>query len=295
MRQGLSLLLALGALVLPAPALADWPVYGHDLANSRDAGDEGPAPSQVGSLSRAWTFESPTGDFTGTPVVAGGVLVAGDHGGHVYALDAVTGHVRWSAGVGHPVNGTATIDTDAPGGAAAYVPVAEPGRPRLVAFSLGAGTKRWDRALTEHAGATVYGSPTIWKGSVYIGTSGPDNDDTRARGSAVALDEATGAVRWQTYTVPPGSDGAAVWTTPAVDPATGRLYVGTGNNCHEPATQTEDAILALDAGSGAITGSFQATSGDTFAADNPAGPDYDFGASPNLFTAPDGRLLVGAG
>src|SRR5207237_6128511 len=29
--------------------------------------------------------------------------------------------------------------------------------------------------------------------------------------------------------------------------------------------------------------------------DNPAGPDYDFGASPNLFTAPNGQLLVGAG
>jgi hypothetical protein len=45
-----------------------------------------------------------------------------------------------------------------------------------------------------------------------------------------------------------------------------------------------------------MLGGFQATANDTFAADNPAGgPDYDFGASPNLFAAADGRKLVGEG
>ena len=286
---------AIAALALPAAAAADWPVYGHDLANTRDAGTEGPAASQVGALKRAWSFTSPTGDFTGTPVVADGVVVAGDHGGHVYALDAVRGRVLWSKDVGHPVNGSAAIDPAAPGGATAYVPVAEPGRPHLVALGLRDGAARWDRLLTDQANASVYGSPAVWRGTVYIGTSGPNNDDTHARGSVVAIDQASGAIRWQTYTVPPGADGAAVWSTPAIDPATGQLYVGTGNNYHEPATGTEDAILALDASTGAISGAYQATSGDTFAADNPAGPDYDFGASPNLFTAPDGRALVGEG
>src|SRR3954471_18706224 len=79
-------LLALCGLALPSAASADWPVYGHDLANSRDAGLEGRSP---GELSQAWAFKSPTGDFTGTPVVSGGVLVAGDNGGSVYALNAV--------------------------------------------------------------------------------------------------------------------------------------------------------------------------------------------------------------
>src|SRR2546421_12822161 len=53
----------LAALVLPTAAMADWPVYGHDLANTRDAGPAGPSASQVGSLAAAWTFKSPTGDF----------------------------------------------------------------------------------------------------------------------------------------------------------------------------------------------------------------------------------------
>ena len=280
----------------PATAAADWPFYGHDLDNTRNAGGEGPSREQLGTLAETWTFNSPTGDFTGTPAVAAGVVVAGDHGGWVYALDAVTGKKLWAKELGQPINGSAAIDPHAPGGATVYVPVARIGSPRLVALSLADGSVRWDATLTEQPGASVYGSPVYWKGTLYMGTSGPNNDNSTARGSVVALDEKTGAIRWQTFTVPQGADGAAVWTTPAIDTATGRLYVGTGNNYHPPTTDLEDSILALDAGNGAILGHYQATANDSFAANNPvAGPDYDFGASPNLIDGPKGEKLVGEG
>jgi polyvinyl alcohol dehydrogenase (cytochrome) len=71
--------------------------------------------------------------------------------------------------------------------------------------------------------------------------------------------------------------------------------VGTGNNYHQPTTDTEDSMMVLDAASGQILGHFQATSNDAFAANNPAGPDFDFGASPNLMTATNGEQLVGEG
>ena len=282
------------ALAGAGAARADWPLYGHDLANTRNAGSDGPSRDQLGSLKRAWTFDSPN-DFTGTPVVAGGVVVAGDYGGHVYALDAVGGKQLWSKDLGAPINGTAAIDLDAPGGPAAFVPVAQEGGPRLVALSLADGAKRWDTTLTNQDNSSVFGSPVFWNGTLYIGTSGPNNDASHARGSLVALDEASGAIRWQTFTVPPGADGGAIFTTPAIDTDTGRVYVGTGNNYHDPPTDTEDSMMVLDAASGAILGHFQATSGDTFAADNPAGPDADFGASPNLIELPDGTKLVGEG
>src|SRR3954451_3277670 len=288
--------IAAALLALPGTARADWPVYGHDLANTRTAAADGPSRDQLASTEQAWTFKSDTGDFTGTPVVAGGVLVAGDEGGWVYALDAVTGKLLWSKEVGSRVNGTAAIDLHAPGGAAVYVPVAEIGSPRLVAFSLKDGTKRWDTTLTRQNGASVYGGPTYWKGVLYMGTSGPNNDEATARGSVVALDEDSGAIKWQTFTVPSGSDGAAVWTTRAIAPAGGRLYVGTGNNYHAPTTDMADSMLALDAASGAILGHYQATPDDSFSADNlAAGPDFDFGASPNLFDGPHGEKLLGEG
>jgi polyvinyl alcohol dehydrogenase (cytochrome) len=64
------------------------------------------------------------------------------------------------------------------------------------------------------------------------------------RGGAVALSAATGQILWKTYTVPSnntGSDsnlpgyysGGAVWgSAPVVDPATGLLYVATGEPGH---------------------------------------------------------------
>src|SRR5438067_13675932 len=97
---GIAVTPALGLLLLHAPGSAGeqstspptvdaWPVFGHDLANSRSAGPDGPTPAEAASLQRTWSFSSSKGDFTGTPVVAGGVLVAGTNLGSVDALDAV--------------------------------------------------------------------------------------------------------------------------------------------------------------------------------------------------------------
>src|SRR5215212_6729045 len=36
----------------------DWPLYGRDLANSRNGGSAGPSPTQVPNLGPAWRFHS---------------------------------------------------------------------------------------------------------------------------------------------------------------------------------------------------------------------------------------------
>jgi polyvinyl alcohol dehydrogenase (cytochrome) len=69
-----------------------------------------------------------------------------------------------------------------------------------------------------------------------------------------------------------------------------------------PATQTSDAILALDLATGAVKWSHQATANDVWntACDTvhddscppEKGPDFDFGAGTLLFTAPGQRDLV---
>jgi polyvinyl alcohol dehydrogenase (cytochrome) len=71
--------------------------------------------------------------------------------------------------------------------------------------------------------------------------------------------------------------------------------VGTGNAYHQPAADTTDSMVALSASTGTILAHFQATPADAFAANNPAGPDADFGASPNLIAGPSGQALVGEG
>jgi polyvinyl alcohol dehydrogenase (cytochrome) len=116
---------------------------------------------------------------------------------------------------------------------------------------------------------------------------------TPLRGSVVAIDAATGRVVWKQYAVAPQYNGGAVWSTPAVDLADRAVYVGTGNAYSGEAAPTTDAILKLDLDTGAIRGSYQATSGDVFSSSTP-GLDFDFGASPNLIDV-GGRHLVGEG
>src|SRR5438477_7769561 len=99
MRRGFVASVVAGLVFGAAPAHAfagDWPVYGHDLANTRDAGADGPSAAAAGSLQQTWKFSSSHGDFTGTPVVAGGVVVAATNMGSVYALQASTGRLLWS-------------------------------------------------------------------------------------------------------------------------------------------------------------------------------------------------------
>ena len=310
----------------------EWPFYGRDLTNSRDGGASGPSYNEVPTLAPVWSFSSADGDFTGTPVISGGKLVAASGGGSVFALDAASGKQLWTKDLGGPINGTAAI-----AGGSVYVPLATPGAPSLAALDLATGALRWKARLDDQKNADVFGSPVVWDpgaakakakkrpracrkrryrrrhrkrcrpapapstATVYMGTSaeyGEVNDpNVNTRGSVVAVDAKSGAIRWKTYVVPPGHDGGAVWNTPAIDTSTGRLYVGTGNAYHAPAADTTDAVLALDARTGTIVGHRQATAGDVWngTEGRANGPDYDFGASLNLVQAGDGRKLVGAG
>jgi hypothetical protein len=77
--------------------------------------------------------------------------------------------------------------------------------------------------------------------------------------------------------------------------ATGHLLVGTGNAYTAPAAGTTDAVMELDARTGAVLASWQATAGDVFSPNSLTGADADFGASPNLLATTSGRTLVGEG
>jgi polyvinyl alcohol dehydrogenase (cytochrome) len=275
----------------------EWPLYGKDIFNSRDGDKAGPTPAEVPSLGPVWSYFSPKGDFTGTPVVAGNTLVAGTNQGWVHALNATTGTVKWTRNVHAPVNATAAIDGDL-----VIVPVAQTHTPRLVALDLETGRTVWDQVIDEQHNSDVFGSPTVFDDTVYMGVSGyygeTGDAQVSVRGAVVALDRRTGRPKWKTYMVPDGHDGASVWTTPAVDPSTRRVFVGTGNAYHAPAANTTDSIVALDADTGVITDHFQATADDVWNGTENIigeGPDYDFGASPQLFSGPGGKRLLGEG
>src|SRR5947209_9954279 len=129
--------------VAPAPLTAgDWPFYGHDLGNSRDGGPRGPSWNEVVTMGAVWSFHSTVGDFTGTPVISHGILVAGAFGGTVFALNASTGKLRWSRNLKQPINGTAAIADGR-----VFVPLAKPSGPLVAALSLRDGHLLWSRRI----------------------------------------------------------------------------------------------------------------------------------------------------
>ncbi len=204
--------------------------------------------------------------------------------------------------------------------------------PRTSSRSIRAtGALRWATQVDAHPAAIITSSPILEDGKLYVGVSSGEETFTLIpgypccsfRGSVVSLDAKTGAILWKTYTIddsayfladgktPSGFAGAAVWSSPALDRRRRSLYVSTGNNyTTPPGTMTLppgdhiESILALDLDTGAVKWSQRMTEGDTFVIadlfETPpgGGPDYDFGAGPNLYRttiAGKPQDVVGAG
>jgi polyvinyl alcohol dehydrogenase (cytochrome) len=261
------------------------------------------------------------------PAIGGGAIFVGAQDGAVYALDRETGCVRWrfmaSAEVrtGIVLDQWAARDTDG-------VPLAFFGDFAGNAYAVEAFTGKlvWKIEADSHEAAVLTGTPTLHDDTLYVPVSSleeasaasPDYECCSFRGSVLALDAATGEEKWRTWLVgepvkqPPESDGTAflgpsgvaVWNAPAIDEERGVLYVATGDNYTNPATELSDAIVALDLDTGEIVWHNQVTEGDAWnvacyvkTANCPedAGPDFDFGAGAVLAEGKDGKQYVLAG
>jgi len=206
----------------------------------------------------------------------------GDFRANAYAVDALTGKLRW---ITHVDNHPAAIITGAPTlvDGVLYVPVT---------------------SYEEVTGAD------------------PHYPCCTFRGSIVALDAATGKVLWKSYSIPEapkpvrtnqlgvqlfGPSGAGIWSSPAVDPAGGMLYATTSDSYSDPAAATSDAVLAFRLDNGEQAWSRQMTAGDAYTiacgrvapgtgnCPKAGGPDFDFGSSPILVQLANGkRALIAA-
>jgi polyvinyl alcohol dehydrogenase (cytochrome) len=144
----------------------------------------------------------------------------------------------------------------------------------------------------------------------------------KARGGITALDAKTGKKIWAQATMPEakpikdrgdgqfiwGPSGAPIWNSASLDTKRNRLYVGTGEANSGPAHPNTDALMSFDLDTGKILWSHQATADDVYNSGcapgresnkNCSGPtvyrDVDFGASTIFATAPNGKDLVLAG
>lgn len=309
----------------------DWEGWGgRGLGNHRyQSGTRaGISADNVGRLDVKWAFGFP-GDIRAysPPTISGGRLFLGSLGGGVYSLDAATGCVYWFLDVGASVRSPMTLATIATDDGPREAVFFGDGTANAYAVDAANGEIIWRTEVDDFPVANISGSTVYFDGKVFVGVgsgeegaaASPDYECCRFRGSLAALDAATGRILWKTFTVEEparrgrnavgtqlwGPSGAPIWSSPAIDAKRNVVYVTTGNNYSNPASDMSDAFIALDLDTGSILWSRQMTGGDAWTAAcrledktncaNLVAPDFDFSASPILIDRDGGNSLLVAG
>ncbi|MBL6804659.1 MAG: PQQ-binding-like beta-propeller repeat protein [Pseudomonadales bacterium] len=315
--------LAVGA-TLDQPPL--WNGWGAGVNNSRHQFSETLlTPDNVGELSLDWAFAFPGATRARSqPLVTPEVVFVGSQEGVVYALDASNGCPIWTYDAEAEVRSAVILDLDAQG------------RPETLLFGDFAanahavdaqtGELRWKTSVHEHRLATITGATAVADGILVVPVSSAEiiaasrNEYSCCsfRGAVVGLSIATGEILWTHFTTPPpqptsknragtqmqGPSGAPVWSGITIDIKRSLVYATTGENYSSPATNTSDAVIAIDLHSGERRWVQQVTTNDAwngacstggFNCPEEKGPDFDFGAAALLIESKSGRDLLVVG
>lgn len=307
-----------------------WPISGHDLSDSRSQPSEHIInTSNASQLIPKWIFTTAS-DVSATPTMSDGAVYFPDWAGNLYAVHAGDGTLIWSHAISAYNGQPAAMSRVSPAiygneliiGDNVSQSIPHNGA-HIMAVDRHTGNLLWITKVDSHPAAIITGSPVVSNGTIYVGVS--SNEEALAtnnaypccthRGSLVALNASTGAILWQTYTVPDNSghpggySGGAIWGPVAI--ANGTVFAATGNNYTVPASVAQceanqgsnpnptceasndyfDAAMAFDPSTGAIKWGHVLWGYDAWTVacltggsncPSLAGPDYDFGSGPNV-------------
>lgn len=271
-----------------------WPSWGNAPQNTHYAALAQIDRGNVARLRLAWARAAGPNQFAWEtfPIVVGRTMYFDTGTDQVVAVDAASGRERWSytpqvdflstavgAYGGEPVSRGVTF-----GEGRIYAVTADD---RLIALDAESGRPQWSVRVADPAIGPMNSPGTYWKGRIVVG--GPAGAAGQ-RGFVAAYDAEDGEQLWRTPMVPPrgagwrrgpGVGGGDVWMPPTIDPATGTVYVATGNptpgftNAGRPGCNPlADAVVALDGITGRIEWSRSLLCNDSW--------DYDTVQSPLL-------------
>jgi glucose dehydrogenase len=266
-----------------AEAANDWPLPGHDYANTRSTQTSPITKRNVKQLRVKWREEPEgLGNMTTTPLVLGDTVYLEDGNGTVFALDRDSGEVRWKT---EPTGFNIGPFGVAVGDGLVY---AVRGSDGVIAFDADTGEKVWERKITPNKTTGIDIQPQVFDGQVLVSTVpisiggiyvGGDH------GVISALNARTGKVNWSFDTVdsadlwgnPDVNSGGGAWYPIAVDPKRGVAYAGIANPAPFPGTPEfpngssrpgqnlyTDSIVALDLKTGKLRWYRQVTEHDIF-------------------------------
>jgi polyvinyl alcohol dehydrogenase (cytochrome) len=242
--------------LVATPMMAqDWPMFGQDATNSASAQQTSITQGNVNRLQPKWTFTT-GGDVSARAAVVNGVVYFPDWGGNLYAINANNGQLIWSHQLSDYGVAAGTVSRTAPTIVNGVLYIGTQYNPAgatgwLMAINASTGSLVWKtQPDTSNPFPVITSSPSVANGVVFVGMTSNEEFAAAyylypccsARGSVVALNAANGAKLWQTFTVPTGYSGGAVWgSSPVVDSDRNTVFVGTGDNYSHP---TDPAFVA---------------------------------------------------
>jgi PQQ-dependent dehydrogenase (methanol/ethanol family) len=287
---------------------AQWIMPAKNYASTRYSGLNQITAANVSQLRVAWTFSlgSDHGQEAAPLMVDGILYVVGPYPNPVFALDAVTGDLKWKYTPNTDPSSQGVACCDVINRGAAY----DNGKiffntldNHTVALDAKTGKELWATKLGDISrGQTLTMAPLVVKGKVLVGNSG---GELGVRGWLTAVDETNGKTVWRAYSTGPdkdvliGSDfkpfykshagpdlgvaswppgrwqngGGPVWGWISYDPALNLIYYGTGNpgpwnsNQRPGDNLWTSTIFARDPDTGAAKWAYQANPHDLW--------DYD--------------------
>lgn len=314
---------------------AGWTSFGYDQDATRNVPADalGFDKSAMPELEIAWALGFPrTTNVSATPVAIGNTIFI-NATGKVAAYDVTDECVKWEYAGGFSRSPLHFGEVD-------RMPTIfyATGRQDVQAVNALTGESIWKVSGKPQRGkgGSIRSGVTLHEDKIIVpisasGVGGGGDYCCEGHGAVVALNARDGSWVWEYHTMPEATDnglvtsdgkkmrgpsGAPIWTQPTVDVKRNRVIVTTGENTSFPATNTSDAIIALDLDTGEVDWLFQAMENDLWNMhcrgttetagpncpwhwqDGEVGRDFDFGSAAVIAPATvDGKVkdLVLAG
>ena len=267
----------------------DWPMYGHDPERTSINNETTLNLSNIGQLTKLWTFKTQN-VVAANAAVVGYTIYVGSWDGYEYAIDSQTGALDWKTylgeTVGYPwcgppqagvtsgatvINGTLYV-----GGGDSY----------WYALNAQSGAILWKVYVANNSAKTGYynwSSPLIYNGYAYVGAASL-GDCPLAQGKLLQVSLRDHKVVRTLNIVPNGQVGGGVWSSPVMDTKSNTIFLTTGNE--NALTQIyAQSILALDPQTLTVKDSWRLPEKNAIT-------DSDFGGTPALFQTSTGKPMV---
>ncbi|MAP93922.1 MAG: hypothetical protein CMK07_03130 [Ponticaulis sp.] len=300
-----------------------WTTFGVNRDAWRYVSSEqaGLTKEDMANLEIDWVIGEPDGFQMSVATANVGDTLFYGGGGNLSALDKDTGCVKWTYRFGAQTRSPLTYGQI--GDRKAILFVEEERMIHVVDAQSGELIWKADGQPERGDGGDIRPGVIVYEDKVIVPISAsgvfPNVESCcTGHGALVVLDAATGDWLWEYHTMKEsepngltnslgqpqqGPSGAPIWAQPTVDAKRNRVIVTTGENTSLPATNTSDAIIAIDLDTGEPDWIFQAMEGDAWNAhcrgtDETSGPncpwhwdeenigrDFDFGGAAVLVTA----------